>query len=279
MADPVQLATSGPRVALSTSSVYPGSTASGFELAAELGYDGVEVMVGIDALSQDFEELATLASHYVMPVVAIHAPCLIWTQRVWGTDPWGKLERALEAAQALGAGTVVVHPPFRWQRGYAGNFVAGIAELNARSDVTFAVENMFPWRVRGREFAAYAPDHDPTDEPYDAVTLDISHAAVAGSDPLAMLDMLGDRLHHIHLADGSGLARDEHLVPGRGFQPCGDVLERAVRQGFRGSIVVEVNTRRAASPGERAIDLAEALAFARLHVAYAADADASGRSG
>ena len=33
------------RVSLSTSSVYPGSTASAFEAAARLGYDGVELMV------------------------------------------------------------------------------------------------------------------------------------------------------------------------------------------------------------------------------------------
>ena len=36
------------KIGLSTASVYPESTASCFELAARLGYDGVELMVGID---------------------------------------------------------------------------------------------------------------------------------------------------------------------------------------------------------------------------------------
>ena len=40
------------RIGLSTSSVYPESTAHAFAHAAHLGYDAVEVMVGIDALSQ-----------------------------------------------------------------------------------------------------------------------------------------------------------------------------------------------------------------------------------
>ncbi len=40
-------------IGLSSSSVYPESTAVAFELAADLGYDGVEVMVGTDAMSQD----------------------------------------------------------------------------------------------------------------------------------------------------------------------------------------------------------------------------------
>jgi glycerophosphoryl diester phosphodiesterase len=40
-----------PLIGLSTSSVYPETTAAGFELAAALGYDGVEIMVGTDATS------------------------------------------------------------------------------------------------------------------------------------------------------------------------------------------------------------------------------------
>jgi len=40
-------------------------------------------------------------------------------------------------------------------------------------------------------------------------------------------------------------------------------------QGFSGSVVVEVSTRRA-SEEQREADLAESLAFARLHLATAA---------
>lgn len=45
------------KVALSTASVYPESTATAFEIAARLGYDGVEVMVWTDPVSQDIEAL------------------------------------------------------------------------------------------------------------------------------------------------------------------------------------------------------------------------------
>ncbi|MEK9663475.1 MAG: sugar phosphate isomerase/epimerase, partial [Candidatus Nanopelagicales bacterium] len=87
-----------PRVALSTSSVFPEGTAAAFEIAARLGYDGVEVMVMTDAVSQDPVALRRLSDHYAVPILAIHAPCLLVTQRVWGTDPWGKLVRARDAA-------------------------------------------------------------------------------------------------------------------------------------------------------------------------------------
>src|SRR4051794_9027885 len=263
------------KVALSTASTYPESTASAFEIAARLGYDGVEVMVWTDPVSQDIEALRRLSDYHGVPVLAIHAPCLIITQRVWGTDPWAKLVRARNAADLVDAKTVVVHPPFRWQRDYARDFVAGIHRMAGETDVRFAVENMFPLRARGRAVTPYAPDWDPTDSEFRHFTIDLSHTSVSQSDALDLATRMDDRLAHVHIADGIGSPRDEHLVPGRGTQPCGDLLERLARQGFAGTVVVEVNTRRADNRADREADLAEALAFTRLHLAAPADSDST----
>jgi sugar phosphate isomerase/epimerase len=262
-------------VGLSTASVYPEPTAAAFELAAKLGYDGVEVMVWTDPVSQDPYALLRLSQHYQVPILAIHAPCLIITQRVWTTDPWAKLRKAQFAADLLGAQTVVVHPPFRWQRDYARDFHAGIGRMAQETDVRFAVENMFPLRVRGRVVSAYQPSWDvAADEPYRDYTLDLSHSAVSRTDALGLLDAMGERLSHVHMADGSGSTKDEHLIPGRGDQPCAEVLERLAARGFDGHVIVEVNTRRALDRAEREADLAEALAFCRLHLVSGAESDA-----
>ncbi|HTR69254.1 MAG TPA: sugar phosphate isomerase/epimerase family protein [Mycobacteriales bacterium] len=254
-------------MALSTASVYPESTATGFELAARLGYDGVEVMVSPDPVSQDIEALRRLADYHQVSILAIHAPCLILTQRVWGTDPWVKLTRAKAAATQLEAPTVVVHPPFRWQREYAKAFITGIERLSQETDVRFAVENMFPLRAGGRSVVPYSPDYDPSEEDFRHFTLDLSHTSVSQSDALEMATRMGDRLAHVHIADGLGSARDEHLVPGRGDQPCAELLERLATRGFDGTVVVEINTRRAQGRTEREADLAEALAYTRLYLA------------
>ncbi len=255
------------RVSLSTSSVYPGTTASAFEASARLGYDAVEVMVGIDDVSADITAVRGLRDYHGVPVSSVHAPCLLVTQRVWGTDPWGKLERSAEMAHELDAPVVVVHPPFRWQRDYARGFVEGIADLERRTGVDFAVENMYPWRTGKRELQAYAPGWEPVEQGYAHVTIDLSHSATAQADPVAMAKALGPRLRHVHVADGNGTAKDEHLVPGRGTQPCADFLEQAVAQGFEGDFVVEINTRKAADDAARETDLLEALAYVRLHAA------------
>ena len=272
---PAAVSVPSAKVALSTASVYPETTASAFEIAGRLGYDGVEVMVWTDPVSQDVTALRQLSDYHQVPILAVHAPCLVITQRVWGTDPWVKLVRARDAAEELGAQTVVVHPPFRWQREYARQFLSGIQSMADETDVRFAVENMFPLRARGREVTPYAPDWDPTAEDFPDFTLDLSHTSVSQSDALEMAATMGDRLSHVHIADGSGTARDEHLVPGRGTQPCAELLEGLAGRGFDGLVVVEVNTRKADDRAEREADLAEALAFTRLNLAAPLELDTS----
>ena len=266
------------KVALSTASVFPERTPDAFETAARLGYDGLEVMVTADPVSQDAAVLRKLSDYHEIPVVAVHAPNLLITQRVWGRDPWTKLERSRDLARDLGARIVVVHPPFRWQREYAKDFIDGIAAMSAQGDVAFAVENLYPLLRGETEIAAYAPHWNPVEMDCKAATLDVSHAAVSGSDVLAMAEALGDRLAHVHLGDGTkpGLP-DEHLVPGRGTQPCAELLSWLSRSGYSGYVILEVSTHRVPTLGDRQADLAESLDFARRHLADVESAGAGTR--
>jgi sugar phosphate isomerase/epimerase len=264
----------GPPVALSTSSVYPERTPDAFEMAARLGYDGVEVMVYTDPVSQDADVLRRLSDYHQLPVVSVHAPNLLLTQRVWGRDPWEKLRRAKELAERVGARVVVLHPPFRWQREYVRGFEKGLAAMADETDVIFAVENMYPLRAGTSEMVPYAPHWDPTALDVPHITLDLSHTAASGSDALIMATEMGSRLAHVHLADGTGApggpVPDEHLVPGRGGQPCAELLGLLPLSRYPGAVVIEVKTNRAPTREERVADLAESLAFARQHLAVTA---------
>lgn len=259
-----------PPVALSTASVYPEPAPAAFELAAELGYDGVELMVWSDPVSRDVRAVRRLADRHGMAVLAVHAPCLAVTQRVWGADPIGRIRRSVAAAAELGARTVVLHPAFRWQPRYAAELDGEVTRADEQAGVRLAVENMFPVSRGGIRTVPYRPGFDPTKGGHRHYTLDLSHTAAAGSDALAMLDRMGAGLVHLHLADGSGAPRDEHLVPGRGGQPCAEVCERLADTGFGGVVVVEVSTRRCRTRHDRAALLAESLLFARLHLQPAA---------
>lgn len=256
---------------LSTSSVYPESTASCFELAGRLGYDGVEVMVGIDPVSRDVDALVHLRDYHGVEVLSIHAPTLLVTQGTWGNDPWEKLERSALAAHRLGADSVVVHPPFRWQRSYATGFVEGIRRLERTTGITFAVENMFPWRgPRGSEVRAYSPGWDPTAREYDHLTLDLSHASTAKQRSLDLINAWGERLAHVHLTDGSGRIADEHMFPGEGDQEAAVVVATLAARGFAGHVVLELNTRTIGSRSAREDSLARALDWTRENLALPA---------
>ena len=272
-------------VGLSTASVYPENTAAAFRYAAELGYDGIELMVWAESVSQDLSAVRTLMRKYAMPVQAVHAPCLLISQRVWGSDPVTKLERSVRTAESLGATSVVVHPPFRWQRRYAEGFVDQVAALEEAGDVVVAVENMFPMRADGlfggkdksaqrmrkrggpgAALSAFSPSYDPTDSDHRHYTLDLSHTATAGTDAMELARRMGDGLAHLHLADGRGASLDEHLIPGHGTQPCAELCAHLVASGFDGQAVVEINTQNARTRRERSSMLSQALAFAREHL-------------
>ena len=275
---PARVSVSVPVISLSTVSVYPESTAHAFGYASRLGYDAVEVMVGIDALSQQTSAVKQLSEHHEMPICAVHAPCLLFTQRVWGTDPWGKLQRSAEMAEEVGADVVVVHPPFRWQKEYAAGFVEGIAALEESTGIAFAVENMYPWRspARGgskRGMEMYLPGWDPS-----AGGLRQHHHR-----PLARRDRArptwsrwpsgsATRLRHVHLTDGTGSAKDEHLVPGRGVMGADVFLRHLADTGFAGHIVLEINTRRCDTREERERDLRRVARLRPRALRGAADA-------
>jgi hypothetical protein len=92
------------------------------------------------------------------------------------------------------------------------------------------------------------------------------NAATAGANSVESIKALGDSLRHVHLSDGSGSGRDEHLVPGRGKQGCAEALQQLAASGFDGVVVAEISTRKARFPGEREEWLAETLGFARRHL-------------
>ncbi|WP_435299089.1 sugar phosphate isomerase/epimerase family protein [Timonella sp. A28] len=256
-------------VTFSTASVFPRRCAYAFELASRVGYDGMEVMVWSDPATQDATKLIDLSDKYQIPITSIHAPSLVVSQNVWGVRPARKLERAVQLAEQVGASTVVVHPPFVWQPRYAAVFHEHVKVLSRGTGITIAVENMYPWRRKNREYLAYLPHWDLTTQDYDAVTLDLSHASTALQDSLELTKKLGSSLRHVHLADGTGSAKDEHLVPGMGTQPAREVIEYLVEKNWDGDLCVEIGTRKVDNAAHRESLVRESLEFARSAISGA----------
>lgn len=220
-------------------------------MAADHGYDGVELAVTHDRRSQSVDQVRWLVRQYGVPVRSVHVPCFLLTSHVWGFRPEVKLARSMEMAAAVGADVVVTHPPFRWQRSHASRFASVVDRYDGFGGVRLAVENMFPSHVLGRPIEIFS-ETDASLAGFPVVTLDTSHAAASGADLFDVAGGMGSRLAHVHLSDSSRRGGDEHLPPGEGRLPLRDLANTLIADGFAGDIVIEAHLFRVARNGRAA---------------------------
>jgi sugar phosphate isomerase/epimerase len=234
-----------PRLMCSTAPFFRSPLRQAFRAIEGAGFQAVEVMVTADPHTQEPHLLAPLAREFGLRIDAIHAPFLLLTRRVWGTDPIGKIYRAAHLAEEIGAPIVVVHPPFRWQVRFRRWIQSSLEDFSSRTGVTVAVENMFPLRFRGERGLTFHSGQEFEDlERFPFLVLDTSHAAVAGLDIRTFYTQYRDRIQHVHLSNNAGKGWDSHLpVYQDGVLPLGEFLDDVVQDGFAGAISLELDLR------------------------------------
>ena len=235
-----------PRLLFSTAPFYRIPLREAFEVVAEAGYGAVEVMVTTDPTTQDPHLLRQAAAETGLSVEVVHGPFLLITRRVWGTDPMGKIYRSVQLAEEIGAGLVVVHPPYRWQVRFRKWIAESLAEFSARTGVTIAVENMFPMKLpgeRGLSFHAGQELEELDRNPY--LVLDTSHAAVAGLDILDVYRRYRDKVVHVHLSNNAGKGWDSHLpvYDEAGVLPVAEFLDLLAADDYAGTLSLELDLR------------------------------------
>jgi sugar phosphate isomerase/epimerase len=275
-------------IALSTGSLYVYGMARVFELAAQVGFDGIEVLCDHRPDTRDPAYLRRLSSEYGLPIVALHNP-FSHSLSAWPNDQLGRLERTLALAQELGVPTVVAHLPYRlagvvvrWNGALTGRFgfplpwvqrkpwyralaEGRLAELEAASGVRIAVENMPQRRVLGVSLPFYWFNRPERMTRFPRVTLDTTHVGTWGWDLLEVYEALRDRIAHVHLSNYDGR---EHRAPEDGRLPLGALLRRLSEDGYPGAISVESSpvALEAEDADACRTALERALAFCREHM-------------
>lgn len=215
-----------------------------FGVIAEAGYDGAEVMVTQDPATQEPERINEMATAEGVPTPVVHGPFLLLTRRVFGTDPIVKAQRALELAAGIGAEVMIVHPPYRWQRGFHSWLVEESHDEATDLGTRLGVENLFPVPVLGRHvrFHRYTlPEHLG---PFRHLVLDTSHFAVTGVDIVDAWRRLRGQACHLHVSDNRGNGRDSHAPLGQGILPLGSFLSAVGDSDYDGAITLELDCRR-----------------------------------
>jgi sugar phosphate isomerase/epimerase len=228
----------------STAAFFQRPLREAFRAISDAGFEAVEVMVTKDPATQEAHLLAGLADEYGLRIAAVHAPFLLITRRVFGSDPVGKIYHSVHLAEEVGASVVVVHPPFRWQNDYRNWLVDRLPAFSARTGVAIAVENMFPLRLRsGRGVRFHADQELERYERFEHVALDTSHAAVSGLDLLETGATLDGRLAHVHLSNNAGKGWDSHLPVDEGVLPIPEFLSSLAARRFDGNVSLELDIR------------------------------------
>ena len=235
---------SAPRVLLSTAPFHHRPLHEAFEVAAEAGFDGVELMVTGDPATQDTAGVAALSAGHGLPVPVVHGPFLLLTRRALGVDPLEKAARTLVMARNLGADLVIVHPPFRWQHAFRDWLALRADDDAAAHGTRVAVENLYPIPLRLAEPRLHTSTRPEHLRHHRHVVLDTSHLAVTGVDLGAAWDIVGERTVHLHVSDHDGGWGDRHLPIGRGALPLDALLGRVGRDVLAPSVTLELHLRR-----------------------------------
>lgn len=241
------------RLLASTGPMFARSLDWALAVLAEAGYDGAELMITQDPVTQDPAEVAAASEREGLPIGAVHGPFLLLTRRVYGTDPVVKARRSLELAGAVGADLMIVHPPYRWQRAFHRWLTQEADDEAARLGTRVGVENLYPVAVGRRPIRFHRYTTAEHLAPFHHVVLDTSHLGVAGEDVLGTYLALREQVAHLHVSDHRGGTRDSHAPLGHGRLPLGALLRqlgederRGVGAAGRGqtAITLELDCRR-----------------------------------
>jgi sugar phosphate isomerase/epimerase len=233
-----------PKLAVSSGPLWRLQTPHAFEVIKASGAEGIEILVTQSTETQSPNSLEQLANRHDLPVVAIHAPQLLLTRNVFSTNQLEKIRRTVELAKAVGAETIVLHPPYAWHLRYS-LWVLHELEDMAQDSPTITMENMYPVHVGRRRLRFHRFGGIERLDRFTNVTLDTSHLAVAEADIVEAYRALADRVVHIHLSDNRGKGRDSHAPLGEGMLPFAEFVRALDGPALR-SIALEIE------PGTRA---------------------------
>jgi len=279
------------RISFSTGTFYHRPLTYSLRLARAVGFDGVELALGLEYLVRGIAPLRTASARSGVPVLSVHPPFLPFPG--WPRSPRRAVPRAAAAALAVEAEVCVIHTRFLASEqapralAYSAALRAGTA--TGAGKVAVAVESsQYIHYANRRNRRRYLLDDLATlvrfaEERGCAITLDTGHAGANGEDLLACYEIVKPALRNIHLHDATWRNGEvvTHLMLGEGELALTPLLAALARDGYDGLVTLELapevvgwwDTAR----NERR--MAQALAYVRAAVAQGMPATPSAAAG
>jgi sugar phosphate isomerase/epimerase len=272
-------------IVLSTGSLYTYGLARVFNMAAAIGFDGLEVIVDRRKETRSAADLDRLSSDYGLPITSLHSP-FVADIPGWPSDQLGRLKRTVALAGDLNVPLVVAHLPLRlcgllrWLRAFGSfsfllpipRFWRGpfydflrsgrLQELESVSGVRVAIENMPARKILGLSVNPYWFNRPEQLSRFEHLTLDTTHLGTWNLDPLEIYRGLKQRVVHVHLSNFDGI---EHRLPHDGHLALDEFLRCLTQERYPGAVCVETSPEalNAEVESQCSRTLAGVLAFCR----------------
>ena len=240
------------RLSFSTASLYHLPLGFSLGLARDLGFDGVELVVGPEYLLRGERYVRRLIEDSGVRALSLHPPMRPFGLPVpgWPRREAANIPKTVAAARSFGSEVVVIHASAARREGncawhaYAQAMRAALEMPGP--PLTVAVE------ISQHTKRAYRTAMDDIDtmlhfvEDQGAevgITLDTAHTGANGDDLLALYTRLRPRIRNIHLSDWAVRKGNHrtHLVPGEGHLPLAEFLSTLARDGYTGLLTLEVS--------------------------------------
>jgi sugar phosphate isomerase/epimerase len=258
----------------STGSLYSYSVSRCFELAAQAGFDGIELMVDQRWDTRQADYLQRLIQQYRQPVIAVHSPFAPHVPG-WPPDEPGRIQESVRLAEAIGAKVVVHHLPPRlgwlWvqvgprrfplpglnlgpARAYYHWLLETYEGFQAQTPVLLCIENMPTRRWLGRRWNGHYWNRVDEIVHFPAVTMDTTHLGTWGIDPIEVYPQLQAKVRHVHLSNFNGR---EHRRPEDGYLSLDRLLAYMAAAGYEGALSLELHpdALEAGRPDARIVEL------------------------
>ena len=251
------------RFAFSTNAFTSVSLEEALAAIAEIGYDGVEVMLDaphlfpadagpdrIDTARLAIEQAGlTVSNCNAFPMSAVgdtwHPSWLepdedVRRQRIEHTKD------ALRIARDLGAANISTEP--------GGHIPGGMSREAAMDTFVLGIETVLPVAEQTGVDLLVEPEPDLLIERTDqylefagrithqrlGLNFDIGHFYCVGEDPVDAFDSLAAHARHVHLEDIAPTREHRHLLPGEGSIDLPGIVRALGNRGYDGWITVEL---------------------------------------
>ena len=239
------------RFSFSTGTLYPLPLDTSLRLARELGYDGVELAIGPEALYLGEAPLRRAIERVGVPALSVHPPFA--SLPGWPRWPSRRLPRVVRLARVLGAELAITHTlnfynPNSPRNAHFSQAIR-LGHIAGEGQVALTIENSQYTHRLARGRIAYL-DHTHRLINYARtrgceLTYDTCHAGASREDVLSMGELMRPLLRNVHLNDM--VWRDghphTHMAPGDGELPLRELLQGLAASGYDGLVTVELHPR------------------------------------